>query len=116
LTTTGLAGRGESQALQVTATSNNTGLIPTPTVSYTSPNATGSLAYTPVANAFGSAVITVTVRDAGLDLTLGNGDDGTFQRQFTVNVNAVNDAPVITTTATPLVMRRTTRPRRSTRA
>ena len=43
------AGGGESQTLQVTATSNNTGLIPNPTVTYTSPNATGSLAYTPVA-------------------------------------------------------------------
>ena len=51
------AGPGESaQPLQVTASSNNTGLIPNPTVTYTSPAATGSLSYTPVANASGSAV------------------------------------------------------------
>ena len=43
------AGGGETQTLTVTATSDNTGLIPNPTVNYTSPNATGSLAYTPVA-------------------------------------------------------------------
>ena len=93
------AGGGESQTLQVTATSNNTSLIPNPTVSYTSPSATGRLTYTPVGNAFGTAVVMVTVRDAGLDGMLGNADDGTFQRQFTVTVNAVNDAPMLTTIA-----------------
>ena len=40
----------ESQTLTVTATSSNPALIPNPTVTYTSPNATGSLTYTPVAN------------------------------------------------------------------
>ena len=49
----------------VTASSSNPALIPNPTVTYTSPNATGSLAYTPVANTSGSAVITVTVSDGG---------------------------------------------------
>ncbi len=43
------AGRRETQPLQITATSDNIGVIPHPTVSYTSPAATGSLAYTPVA-------------------------------------------------------------------
>ncbi len=67
------AGPGESaQPLQVTASSNNTGLIPNPTVTYTSPAATGSLSYTPVANASGTAVITVTVTDGGLDDNLGD--------------------------------------------
>jgi Dockerin type I domain len=90
------AGPSESQPLVVTATSNNTGLIPNPTVNYVSPNATGSLNYTPVANQNGSAVITVTVHDPGADGTPGNGDDLTFSRQFTVLVNsatAVNHAP-----------------------
>ena len=59
------AGGGESQTLTVTAASNNTALIPHPTVTYTSPNATGSIGYTPVANASGSATITVTVTDNG---------------------------------------------------
>ena len=50
-------------------------LIPNPTVTYTSPNATGSLAYTPVANAYGTAIITVTVTDAGLDDNLATPGD-----------------------------------------
>ena len=39
----------EIQTLTVTATSSNTGLIPNPTVTYTSPNTTGSITFTPVA-------------------------------------------------------------------
>jgi hypothetical protein len=80
-----------SQTLTVTATSSNTALIPNPTVNYTSPNTTGSISFTPVANANGSVLITVTVKDNGG--TLGGGVD-TFSRTFTVTVNAVNDAPV----------------------
>src|SRR5205814_399546 len=53
------------QALTVTATSSNTSLIPNPTVNYTSANATGTLTYAPVGNAFGAATITVTVTDDG---------------------------------------------------
>ena len=88
------AGSGETQPLQVTATSNNTSLIPNPTVTYTTPNATGSLAYAPVGNAFGTAVVTVTVTDGGVDGNLATaGDNGIFMRTFTVTVNPVNDAP-----------------------
>lgn len=97
------AGSGETQVLQVTASSGDTAVIPHPTVTYTTPNATGSLAYTPVANAFGSAVITVTVTDGGLDNDLGTaGDNGTFVRTFTVNVTSVNDLPTISAGATIL--------------
>ena len=78
------AGAGDTQTLQVTATSDLTGVIPNPTVTYTSPNATGSISYTPVANTFGTAHVTVTVRDAGLDGTMNNADDATFARTFTV--------------------------------
>ncbi len=55
----------EVQTLAVTAASSNPSLIPTPTVNYTSPNTTGSLAFAPVAAASGSATITVTVNDGG---------------------------------------------------
>ena len=41
------AGGGASQTLTVTATSSNPGLIPNPTVGYTSPNTTGTLTFTP---------------------------------------------------------------------
>jgi hypothetical protein len=87
------AGGGESQTLSVTATSNNTGLIPNPAVTYTSPNATGSISFTPVANQNGSALITVTVNDGG---GTANGGVDTVVRTFTVTVNAVNDAPANT--------------------
>lgn len=82
-------GGGEGQTLVVTATSNNTALIPNPTVTYTSPNTTGSISFTPVANASGTADITVTVNDGG-------GGTQTVSRTFTVNVTAVNDVPSFT--------------------
>ncbi len=91
------SGAESAQPLQVTAVSGNTGVIPNPTVTWVSPSPTGSLAYTPVANASGSAVITVTVTDGGLDNDLDTaGDNGTLVRTFTVNVTAVNDAPSFT--------------------
>ena len=77
----------EHRSLSVTATSDNTGLIPNPTVNYTSPNATGSISYTPVANQTGTAHVTVTVRDAGLDGVLGNSDDKSIAKSFMVIVN-----------------------------
>src|ERR1039458_4473272 len=48
------------QTLAVTAASSNTGLIPTPTVNYTSPNTTGSITFAPVTYGYGSATITPT--------------------------------------------------------
>ena len=78
----------ESQTLTVTASSSNTGLIPTPTVSYTSPSTTGSITFTPVANAYGSATITVTVNDGGTS-------NNVVSRTFTVTVNPVNQPPTL---------------------
>lgn len=84
----GIGTGGENQALIITATSSNPGLIPNPTVNYSSPNATGALTLTPVANANGTATITVTVND-------GQAANNIVTRQFTVTVNAVNDAPTL---------------------
>ena len=95
------AGASESQALQVTAVSDDTGLIPNPTVTYTSPQSTGSIAYTPVPYTSGTANITVTVRDAGPDAVAGNSDDATFSQTFTVTVNAGNQTPTLDTIANP---------------
>ena len=89
------AGPLETQMLQVTAVSSNTGLIPNPAVAYTSPNATGTLTYKPVADQSGTAIVTVTVKDAGLDGNLGTADDGMVSQSFTVTVTAVNDAPTV---------------------
>lgn len=84
------AGVGESQTLVVDAASSNPSLIPAPTVSYTSPDTSGSLVVTPAADRSGTATITITVRDSG------GTDDGatdTLTRTLTVNVMPVNDAP-----------------------
>ncbi|MBL9156129.1 MAG: cadherin-like domain-containing protein [Verrucomicrobiales bacterium] len=86
-----------AQTLTITAVSDNIGLIPNPVaVDYTEGNSTGAVRYTPVANAFGTATITVTVQDSG---GVAPGDD-TITRQFTVVVNPVADTPSITNATT----------------
>ncbi|MBM4049325.1 MAG: hypothetical protein FJ279_29875, partial [Planctomycetes bacterium] len=80
------AGPNETQPITITAVSNSPGLIPNPTVTYTSPEAAGSLSYAPMAGQSGDALITVTARDAGLDGVPGTADDGTVQQTFTVTV------------------------------
>ncbi len=89
--TVGLTGIGPgggpdevNQVLTVTATSDNTDLIPDPDVTFVQLSDTADLDYTPVADQNGMATITVTVMDdGGLSAT----------QEFTVTVNAVNDAP-----------------------
>jgi fibronectin type 3 domain-containing protein len=76
------AGPYEYQPLTVTATSSNPGLIPHPTVTYSSGWWSGNLAITPVANATGTARITVTVDD-------GQAENHAATRSFDVTVNAV---------------------------
>jgi len=71
------------QTLNVSAVSNNVGLIPNPSVTYTSPNATGSLSFTPVAGQSGTATITVTVTDNG---GTANGGVNQFSRSFSQQV------------------------------
>ena len=89
------AGGTESDPLRVTAISSNTGLIPNPTVTYTSPASNGSLQFAPVANQSGTATITVTVEDGGLDGDLSTGgDNATFSQQFIVAVIEVQAATI----------------------
>lgn len=78
----------ENQTLTVTASSGNLALIPAPTVTYSSPNATGTLTFTPVLNAYGSATITVAVNDGGTSNNI-------VTRNFLVTVSPVNQAPTI---------------------
>lgn len=93
LQTRPLAGIGsgapnESQTITITATSSNPDLIPNPTVNYQSPGAIGTLTYQPVANAFGKAIITVTISD-------GADTNNSFSRTFPVVVRPVNDLPTV---------------------
>jgi len=78
----------EVQTLTVTAVSGNPSLIPNPTVNYTSPNATGTLNYTPVSGNYGTAIITVTVNDHGASNNI-------VSQSFTVTVNAANGTPTL---------------------
>ena len=86
------AGPGDTQILTVNATSSNPSLIPNVSAAYTSPNTTGTLNYTPVAGASGTAVITVTVMDNG---PTGGANVNTFSRTFNVVVTPVNQAPTL---------------------
>lgn len=61
----GSGASNESQTLTVSAGSTNPNVIPTPTVSYATPNTTGTLIFTPNANAIGWTTINVTVNDGG---------------------------------------------------
>ncbi len=99
----GSGAANESQTLTVTAASGNTGLIPTPTVTYTSPNATGSLRFTPIASASGSATITVTVNDGGASNNI-------VSRAFTVTVNKVNQSPTISVITNRVIAASTSTP------
>ena len=81
------AGGGENQPLRVTASSSNDSLMAAPAVSYTSPNTTGSLQFTPLQDQYGVTTITVTVEDGGLDADLSTtADNATFSRTFDVTV------------------------------
>lgn len=59
-------------------------------------SANGTLTYTPADNLNGSATITVTARDNGG--TDNGGADTSAAQTFTITVNSVNDAPVISAT------------------
>ncbi|GAA0894041.1 hypothetical protein GCM10009122_37210 [Fulvivirga kasyanovii] len=90
------AGTGESQQLTITATSDNTDLINNFTINYTSPEPTGSIVFQPVADAYGTATVTVTVKDNGA--TVKN----STERTFMVTVNPINDKPVFTSSVSDI--------------
>nr|WP_236676242.1 tandem-95 repeat protein [Chryseolinea lacunae] len=72
------------QQVSVTVVSDNTALIPQPTISGSAPTITVS--FTPQPNAFGTATITVKVLDT---------DFAELTRTFTITVSPVNDAPTL---------------------
>ncbi len=86
-------GRAGGPALRITAQSSQRTVIATPSVQYTAGASTASLTLSPVRNANGTSVITVTVTDAGADRKMDTVDDGVTSRSFTVTVLPVNDPP-----------------------
>ena len=81
-------GPNENQTLTVSAFSSNPGLIPNPTVDYTSPDTNGTVTFSPEPGSFGSAIITVMVDDGA---TVSN----TVIRSFAVTVNPIVSPPTI---------------------
>src|SRR5579862_4907855 len=83
----GFNGVGGNAPLSVSAVSNNTALIPNPTVNYANPNTNGSLTIQSVLHQIGTAKITVTVTENG---------GGTASTSFNVTVSP-NSAPTLAT-------------------
>jgi hypothetical protein len=78
------------QTLTYNASNDNNSLFSVqPSIS-----ASGVLSFTPAANAFGTATVTVTLSDNGG--TANGGDDTSDAVTFTITVNAVNDEPSFT--------------------
>ncbi len=85
---TGGAANEPQNTITITATSSSPAVVSAPVVSYTRPATTGSLVLNPVANASGTATITVRVTD-------GATSNNVTVRTFTVTVTAANDLPSI---------------------
>ncbi len=90
ITLTGISfgAANENQTLTIAAMSSNSALIPHPTVNYTNPGSSGTLSFTPLPNANGTATITVSVNDGG-------SENNTTSQDFTVTVNAINKPPTL---------------------
>ena len=82
------------QFLNIFATSSNPALIPNPSITYPSgaDPTTGSLVFTPTANASGTATITVTVMDTGGTASSGQ---STTTETFQVTVTPINQPPTL---------------------
>ncbi|MBF0450539.1 MAG: tandem-95 repeat protein [Candidatus Magnetomorum sp.] len=75
------------QTLSFSVTSNNTALFSQqPTISLA-----GDLMFTPKANASGTALVSVVLKDSGG--ISNNGQDTSSAQQFTINIIPMNDAP-----------------------
>lgn len=83
----------EVQSVSISASSNNTALIPNPTISYTNPNSTGTLTFKPNAGQSGTAIINVTAYDGGPN-------NSTTTKTFTVVVKGIPYAAGAISTAT----------------
>ncbi|MFN8869310.1 MAG: beta strand repeat-containing protein, partial [Pseudomonadota bacterium] len=77
-------------ALTVSASSTNTALVPVASIVLGGSSASRTVTVTPLANAFGSATITLTVSDGSASSTTS----------FTLTVDPVNDRPVASGSAT----------------
>jgi hypothetical protein len=79
------------QMVAIWAYTSDSTIVPAPTVNYTSPNSTGSLTFTPVANALGTATVTVMV----------NNGSANFTQTFTVTVLPAQSGNILSTPLPP---------------
>jgi len=87
----GITSGGETgQVLTVTATADKPELLTGLAITYTSPNATGTLRFKPIAGKTGSVVITVRVADNG---GTANGAVNFVERSFRVDILGLPKAP-----------------------
>jgi hypothetical protein len=94
----GPANEAGSQAIEsILAVSDNPNMIPNPTVTFA--NGKYTLRFTPVANAAGTAEISVTVTDNG---GTNRGGVNAITRSFNVTVQPLPDAPIIDTAPVPM--------------
>lgn len=82
----GITSGSQDPALSITATSSNPQLIPAPAAIYGNSGSTAAIQFKPAPFAFGSAQITVTLRNAA---------NATSTVAFTVQVTPVNQPPTI---------------------
>jgi hypothetical protein len=80
-----------TQKVTVDATSSNMQLIPTPTISYTSPNSYGTLSFTPALNGIGTSTISVSVNNA-------QPTNNILTRSFTITVVTADTAKTVAAT------------------
>ncbi len=80
-------------ALTLTAVSSNTALVPSSSISLGGADSLRTLTVKPAANQSGTATLTLTVNDGALSAV----------RSFDVVVQAVNDAPILDTSGTPIL-------------
>ena len=90
ITLTGISagGVGETENVLLSAQSSQPGIIPNPSITHATNASTGSLQFTPAANATGSVTITVTLDDQQSFNRLST-------RSFTVSISPAIDPPVI---------------------
>src|SRR5215208_4674699 len=85
------AGSNESgQTVDFQLSNDNNGLFAAGGQPSVAPN--GTLTYTPAADKNGSATVTIKAKDSGG--TANDGQDESAEQSFTINVTAVNDAPI----------------------
>lgn len=96
---TGISSGGDStaQPLSLTATSSNPRLVPTPSINYSGTGTLGSLLFTPAANSYGQATISVLVND-------GQPTNNFITRQCIVRVNQIYNGSTNTSPSTQWIL------------